>query len=83
MKAADQILAAHQIDAGLAADRRVHLRQQRGGDLHHRDPAHEDGGQKSGHVVDDAAAERDHQAGAVGAQATISSASASSGPSLF
>ena len=68
MEAADQVLAADQIDAGLAADGGIHLRQQRGGDLHYRDAAHEDRGEKSAHVVDDAAAEGDHHAGAVGAE---------------
>ena len=68
MEAADQVLAADQVDAGLAADGRVHLGQQRGGDLEHRDAAHEDGRQEAGHVVDDAAAEGDHHAGAVAAQ---------------
>ncbi len=65
MEAADQILPAHQIDAGLAADGRIHLRQQRGGDLQDGNAAHEDGRQKTGHVGDDAAAERDHHAGAI------------------
>ena len=83
MKAADQVLAADQVDAGLAADGRVHLRQQRGGDLQDRDAAHEDRGEESGHVVDDAAAERDDDAGAVGAAGTISSASASTGARRF
>ena len=37
MKRADQVLAAHQVHAGLAADRRVHLREQRGRDLDDRE----------------------------------------------
>ena len=37
VEAADEILAAHQVDAGLAADGRVHLRQQGGGDLEERE----------------------------------------------
>ena len=69
MEAADQVLADRQVDAGLAADGGVHLRQQRGGDLQHRNAAHEDGGQKSAHVGDDAAAEGDDHAGAVAARA--------------
>ena len=67
MEAADQVLAADEVHAGLAADRGVHLRQQRGRNLHDRDAAHEDRREESGHVVDDAAAERDHHAGAVAA----------------
>ena len=47
MKAAQQILARDQIHAGLAADRGVHLRQQRGGNLNHRNAAHEDRRQES------------------------------------
>ena len=57
-----------QVHTGLAADSRVHLRQQRGGDLEQRDAAHEDGGQESGHIGDDAAAVGDHHAGAVAAE---------------
>ena len=67
MEAADQVLAGDQVDAGLAADGGVHLRQQRGRNLQHRNAAHEDRGQKSGHIVDDAAAECDHDARAIGA----------------
>ena len=37
MKAADQILARDQVHAGLAADRRIHLREQSGRDLDHRE----------------------------------------------
>ena len=68
VEAADQVLAADQIDAGLAADGGVHLGEQRGGDLQDGDAAHEDGGQEAAHVVDDAAAESDHHAGAIGAE---------------
>ena len=67
MKAADQVLAGGQVHAGFAADGRVHLRQQRGGNLNHRNPAHEDGGQESGDVGENAAAECDDDAGAVSA----------------
>lgn len=66
MKAADQVLAAHQVHARLAARRRIHLRQQRRWNLNHRNAAHEDRRQKSAHVRDDAAAEPDHNAGPVG-----------------
>ena len=47
------------IDAGLAADGGIHLRQQRGGHLHEGDAALVAGGGKAGHVADHAAAERD------------------------
>ena len=67
MKAADQVFAGRQIDAGFAADGRVHLRQQRGGNLNHRNAAHEDGGQESRDVGENAAAECDDDAGAVAA----------------
>ena len=64
---AHQVLAAFQVHAGLAADGRVHLRQQSGGDLQHRNAAHEDGRQESRHVVHHAAAEGDDQARPVAA----------------
>ena len=67
VEAADQVLAADEVHAGLAADRGVHLGEQGGRDLEHGNAAHEDGGQEAGHVVDDAAAESDHHARAVGA----------------
>src|SRR5260370_21651224 len=65
MEAAHQILPRAQIDAGLTADSRVHLRQQRSRNLQHGYAAHEYGSQKSGHIVDDAAAESDDHAGPV------------------
>ena len=43
---ADQVLAARVIDAGLAADGRIHLRQQRRRHLHERDAALVAGGAK-------------------------------------
>ena len=58
MKGANQILAAGMVDAGLAADRRVDLREQRGGHLHERHAALVAGRGKSGHVANNAAAER-------------------------
>ena len=67
METAQQVLAGDQIHAGLASHRRVHLGQQRGGDLDHRNAAHEDGGEKSGQVAHDAAAEGDDHAGPVAA----------------
>src|ERR1019366_7843314 len=68
VEAADQGLAADQIYRGLAADGGLRPRPQGGRDLQDRDAAHEDRGQKSAHVVDDAAAVSDHHAGAVGAE---------------
>ena len=65
VEAADQVLAVEQIYAGFAADSRIDLALQSGGNLQYRDAAHEDGGQKAGHVVHDAAAEGDNHAGAV------------------
>ncbi len=54
----DHVLAERMIDAGLAADRRIHLRQQRGRHLHERHPALVDGRGETGEVADDAAPER-------------------------
>ncbi len=65
MKAADQVLAGGQVHAGFAAHGSVHLRQQRGWHLNHGNAAHEDGGQESGHVGENAAAECNDDAGAV------------------
>ena len=44
---ADQVLAMARIDRGLAADRGVDLRQQRGRHLHHVEPAAQDRGARS------------------------------------
>src|SRR5262245_32556008 len=40
MKCSDKILYISEVDPGLSADAGVDLRQQRGGSLNHRDPAH-------------------------------------------
>src|SRR5439155_25765564 len=69
VETADEVLAFYQVDAGFAADGRVDLREQGGGHLHDRDAAHENRGQETTHVVHDAAAERNDEAGAVGAAA--------------
>ena len=56
---ADQVLAALRVDPGLAADRGIHLRQQRGRDLHERQAAQ---GRRRGEprqIADHAAAQRD------------------------
>ena len=67
MKRADKVLTLGEVDAGLAADRGVHLREQRRGYLDNVDPAHVDGGQETSDVAGDTSAER-HDAGcAVGA----------------
>jgi hypothetical protein len=61
MKRAEKIFSARRIDPGLAADRRVDLRQQRGRHLHEIDAAAQDRRRKAGEIADHAAAERDHQ----------------------
>ena len=67
VKGADQVLAARMVDAGLAADCRVHLRQQRGRHLHERDAALVAGRRKPGEIADHSAAEREQ--GAVAGEA--------------
>src|SRR6185437_878347 len=57
------------IDACLAADRGVDLRQQRGRHLHEVDAASDARSGKAGEVADDAAAERDHEIAALDARA--------------
>ena len=60
---ADEVLALGQVDAGLAADGGVDLRQQRGGDVHVRRAAVVGGGREAGDVGDDAAAHGDDDVG--------------------
>ena len=67
VKAADEVLAGAEVDAGLAADGGVDLGEQRRWELHVVDAAHVDGGEKAGDVPDDAAAERKQEGVAVGA----------------
>ena len=69
MERADQVLAERVVDADLAADRAVHLRQQRRRHVHERDAAQEGGRGEAGDVADDAAADGDEGAAAVGAAA--------------
>jgi len=57
---ADQILAARMIDAGLAADRGVDLREQRGRNLHVADAALIAGGRKACDIADHAPAQGEH-----------------------
>ena len=61
VKRAEQIFSLRRIDPGLAADRGVDLRQQRGRHLHEIDAAAQDRSREAGEIADHAAAERDHQ----------------------
>ena len=61
MKRAEQVLALRRIDAGLAADGGIHLRQQRGRHLHEIDAAAQDRRRETGEIADHAAAERDDE----------------------
>jgi hypothetical protein len=63
---ADQILAGGQVSARLAAQRAVHLREQRGGHADVADAAHVDRREEAGKVADHAAAERNQNGVAVG-----------------
>ena len=65
MEGADQVLALGRINAGLAADRGVDLRQQCGGHLHEVQPAPDAGGCETGEVADNAAAESDDEVAAL------------------
>ena len=65
MEGADQVLAAGGVDGGLAADRRIYLGQQGGGDLHEIDAALVDRRREPGQVADHAAAEGHDQVAAV------------------
>ena len=62
VEGADHVLAARMVDRGLAADRRVDLREQRGRHLHESDAALVDRGGEAGQVADHAAAQGDDQA---------------------
>ena len=66
---ADHVLADRVVDGGLAAHRRIHLRQQRGRHLHERHAAHVARGGKAGHVADHPAAQREEHGLAVAAVA--------------
>ena len=70
---ADHVLAQRVVDRGLAADRRVDLRQQRRGHLHEGHAAHVAGRGEAGHVADHAAAQREQHRPAVagGAQQRV------------
>src|SRR5580692_6164600 len=58
MKSSEKILSRRKVDAGLSADRRIHLRQHGRWHLNDIHTAHVDGSQKPGHIADHAAAER-------------------------
>ena len=62
MEGADEILAAGMIDRRLAADRGIHLREQRRRHLHEVHAALVAGRDKAGQVADHAAAERQDRA---------------------
>ena len=68
MKGADQVLAVPRIDRGLAADRGIDLRQQRGRYLHVVETAADDRGGEAGEIADHAAAERHHEVAALDAR---------------
>ena len=68
VEGADQVLAERVIDAHLAADRAVDLREQRGRDLDQPDAAQVRGRDEPRHVADDAAADRDDAGAAIGLQ---------------
>ena len=59
MKRADQVLAVRVVDAGLAADRRVHLGEERGRHLHERQAAEQRRRREACEVAHHTAAEGD------------------------
>src|SRR5262249_1159138 len=68
MERADEVLAVAGIDRGLAADRGIDLRQQRGGNLNIVETTADNRGGKAGEIADDTAAERHHHIGALDAR---------------
>src|SRR5262249_44057481 len=68
MERTDEVLALAGIDCGLAADRGIDLRKQRGGDLHIVETAADNRSGKAGKIADDAATERHHDIGALDAR---------------
>ena len=67
MEQADRVLAAGQVDAGLAADRGVHLGEQRRRELHELDAAQEAARGEAAEIADAAAAEGEKPAVALAA----------------
>ena len=61
VKGAEHVLALDMVDGGLAADRGVHLRKQRGRHLQQGHAALVDRGGKPGQIADHPAAERDDE----------------------
>src|SRR5215813_7592840 len=61
MKRSDQIFASFRIHAGLAADRAIDHRQKRRWDLHVRNAALKNRGDKPGKIADHAATEADDE----------------------
>ena len=61
VEGADRFLPWRRVDAGLAADGGIDLRQQGGRHLHEVDAAPDDGRGEAGEIADHAAAERDHE----------------------
>src|SRR5438270_11673362 len=61
MNGADQILPGTRVHTGFAADGAVHHREQRGRNLHIRDTAFENGGNKTSEIAHDSTAKRDHK----------------------
>jgi hypothetical protein len=65
---ADHVLAERMVDAGLAADRGIDLRKQRRRNLDERNAALVDRRGEASEIADDAAAERDQERPALGAE---------------
>src|SRR6476660_6287747 len=59
VKRAHQVFPRAQIHSGLAANRSVHLRQHRSGNLHHFETTHIKGRQQSGNVANDSTSKGD------------------------
>ncbi len=66
VEGADEVLAGEEVDAGLAAEGGIDLREERGGQANVADAAHVDGGEEAGDVADDAAAKGEKDGVAVG-----------------
>ena len=66
MERSEQILAGSQVHAGLAADGRVDLGEQRSGHLDNGHAAHKGCREEAGHVGDDTSAEANDKARAIG-----------------
>ena len=66
---ADEVLAERVVDADLAADRAVDLREQGRRHMRERDATEVGGSGEAGHVADDAAAEGDERRRAIGVRA--------------